>query len=91
MHKTRYTLKERVCCIKQLGENPWRHGSNPAVSLVFGPARGKTGTEPHTPDMVDGNNLNDLTAATPLEENPWAVTGNEPPPRTCFIGRYVFG
>ena len=35
--------------------------------------------------MVDGNNLLALTAATPLEEKPCAVTGNEPPPRTHVI------
>ena len=35
--------------------------------------------------MVDGNNLLALTAATPLEDKPCAVTGNEPPPRTHVI------
>ena len=49
---------------------------------------GKTGTEPLTPDMVDGNNLA-LTAATPLEEKPCAVTGKEPPPRTLPQGVHV--
>ena len=34
--------------------------------------RGMTGTEPLTPDMVDGNNLLARTAATPLEEKPCA-------------------
>ena len=48
--------------------------------------RGKTGTEPLTHDMVDGNNLLAITAATPLEEKPCDVTGKEPPPRTCDIG-----
>ena len=37
-------------------------------------ARGKTGTEPLTLDLVDGNNLLALTASTPLEEKPCVVT-----------------
>ena len=49
---------------------------------IFDPERGKTGTEPLTPDMVDGNNLLALTAATPLEEKPCVVTRKEPPSRT---------
>ena len=53
--------------------------------------RGTTGTEPLTPDLVDGNSLLALTAATPLEEKPCAVTGNEPPPRTHVISDDVFG
>ena len=44
------------------------------------------GTEPLTPDMIDGNNLLALTAATSLEEKPCVVTGNEPSPRTRDIG-----
>ena len=43
---------------------------------------GKTGTEPLTPDMADGNNLLALTVATPLEDKPCVVTRKEPPPRT---------
>ena len=53
--------------------------------------RGKTGTEPLTPDMVDGNNLLALTAATPLEEKPCVVTGKEPTPRTHVISDDAFG
>ena len=49
------------------------------------------GTEPPTPDMVDVNNLLALTAATPLEEKPCVVTGNEPPPGTYVISDDVFG
>ena len=64
--------------------------------------RGKTGTEPFTPDMVDGKNLRALTAATPLEEKPCVVTVRnkekpcvvtvkEPPPRTHVTSDDVFG
>ena len=52
--------------------------------------RGKAGTEPLTPDMVDGNNLLALIAATPLEEKPCVVTGNKPP-RAHVISDDVFG
>ena len=41
--------------------------------------------------MVDGNNLLALTAATPLEEKPCVITGNEPPPRTHVISDDVLG
>ena len=72
--------RESVLQLKLLGAGPWGHGSKPAVSLIFDPD--VTGTEPLTPDMVDGNNLLGLTAATPLEEKPCEVTSKEPPPRT---------
>ena len=65
---------------KLLCAGTWGHCSKPAVSH-FRPRR-KTRTEPLTPDMVDGNNLLALTAATPLEEKPCVVTGKKPPPRT---------
>ena len=41
--------------------------------------------------MFDGNNLLALTAATPLEEKPCTVAGNEPPPRTHVISDDAFG
>ena len=66
------------------------HGSKPAVSLIFDPEVRRE-LSPLTPDMVDGNNLFALTAATPLEENPCVATGNEPPPRTHVISDDVFG
>ena len=53
--------------------------------------RGKTGTEPLAPDMVDGNNLFAMTAATPLKETPCEVTEKEPPPRRHVISDDVFG
>ena len=53
--------------------------------------RGKTGTDPLTPDMVDGNNVLALTAATPLEEEPCVVTGKQPPPKTHVTSDDVFG
>ena len=81
MHKTRYTLKVSVLQLKLLGAGPWGHGLKTGCQSNFRP-RGKTGTEPLTPDMVNGNNLLALTAATPLEEKTCAVTGREPPPRT---------
>ena len=66
-------------------------GAAPNRLSVFDPE--EDGTEPLqvTPDMVDGNNLLALTAATPLEEKLCAVTGKKPPPRTHVISDDVLG
>ena len=74
--------RESVRKLKLLGASPWRHGSKPAVSLIFDPEVRRKLIEPLTPDMVDGNNLLALTALTAPEETPCVVTGKEPPPRT---------
>ena len=82
--------RESVLQLKLLGAGPLGEGSKPAVQFHFRP-RGKTGTEPLAPDMVDGKNVIALTAATPVEEKQCAATGKEPPPRTHVIPDDVLG
>ena len=78
-------IKRECAAAKLLGAGPRGRGSKPAVSLIFDPEVRLT------PDMVDGNNLLALTAATPLEEKPCAVTGKEPPQGHHVISDDGFG
>ena len=85
-----HSKRESALQLKLLGAGPLGARLKTGCQSNFRP-RGKTGTEPPTPNMVDGNNLLALTAATPLEEKPCVVTGNEPPRRTHVISDDVFG
>ena len=81
--------RESVLQLKLLCVGPWGHGSKPAVSLIFDPEV-RQELSPLPLIWSTGLNLLALTAATPLEEKPCAVTGNKPPPRTHVIPD-VFG
>ena len=85
VHIKRESVLQLNCEVRVLGG-----GLKTGCQSTFRP-RGKTGTEPLTPDKVDGNNLLALTAATPLEEKPCMVAGKEPPPRTRVISDDVLG
>ena len=79
--------RESVLQLNCLVRGHWGAGHKTDCQSNVRP-RGKTGTEPLTPVVVDGNNLLALTAATPASGGK-TVCGNRErasPKDTCDIG-----